>query len=52
MLAALQGHVFYVFAAMCLICFVFIQRFVPETKGKTLEQIEWELFGKRANTGQ
>ncbi len=48
MLAVLQGQVFYVFALMCLICFVFIRRFVPETKGKTLEQIERELFGKHA----
>lgn len=45
MLAALKGNVFHVFAAMCLICFIFIWIFVPETKGKSLEQIERELFG-------
>jgi len=48
MLVALAGHVFYVFALMCLLCFVFIFAFVPETKGKSLEQIEGELFGERA----
>jgi len=45
MLATLAGRVFYVFAAMCLLCLGFIWWFVPETKGKTLEAIEAELFG-------
>lgn len=45
MLAALNSRVFFVFALMCALCFVFIWRFVPETKGKTLEEIERELFG-------
>jgi SP family arabinose:H+ symporter-like MFS transporter len=47
MLEALKGSVFYVFAAMCLLCFAFIALFVPETKGKTLEQIETELFARK-----
>lgn len=45
MLTALKGNVFYFFALMCALCFVFILVFVPETKGKTLEKIEAELFG-------
>jgi MFS transporter, SP family, arabinose:H+ symporter len=49
MLAALGAHVFYLYALMCLLCLVFIFAFVPETKGKTLEQIEGELFGSRAD---
>ena len=36
------GHwpTFWTYAAMCVISFVFVARFVPETKGKTLEEIE------------
>jgi SP family arabinose:H+ symporter-like MFS transporter len=45
MLDVLKGHVFYVFAALCGLCLAFIGYFVPETKGKTLEAIEAELFG-------
>jgi MFS family permease len=45
MLVAFKGDVFYFYALMCLLCFVFIFSLVPETKGKTLEQIEGELFG-------
>lgn len=47
MLAALNSRVFFVFAVMCAACFAFIWKFVPETKGKTLEEIERELFGPR-----
>ena len=45
MLDVLKGHVFYVFAGLCALCLAFIAYFVPETKGKTLEIIEGELFG-------
>jgi len=44
MLAQMKGAAFFVFAAMCALCFVFIWLCVPETKGKSLEQIEHELF--------
>ena len=44
MLAQMKGNAFFVFAAMCAICLVFILLCVPETKGKSLEQIEHELF--------
>jgi MFS family permease len=44
MLKVMGGEAFFVFAAMCALCFVFILLCVPETKGKTLEQIEHELF--------
>lgn len=45
MLATLAHNVFYLYALMCLFCFIFILIYVPETKGKTLEKIESELFG-------
>jgi SP family arabinose:H+ symporter-like MFS transporter len=44
MLAVFKGAVFYVFAGICVVCLLFMWRFVPETKGKTLEDIERELF--------
>jgi MFS transporter, SP family, xylose:H+ symportor len=37
------GNTFWVYAAICAAGFVFIWRRLPETKGKTLEQIEREL---------
>lgn len=40
MLAAMQGSAFYVYTVMCAITFVFVMKVVPETKGKTLEEIE------------
>jgi sugar porter (SP) family MFS transporter len=45
MLDAFRGGVFYIFAGICAVCLTFMWYFVPETKGKTLEQIERELFG-------
>ena len=32
--------VFWLFAAFCAVTFVFVRRYVPETKGKSLEQIQ------------
>lgn len=37
------GNTFWIYAAICAVGFVFIWLRVPETKGKTLEQIEREL---------
>lgn len=41
---------FWAYGAMCAVAFVFVFRFIPETKGKTLEQIErtWLAAGKGA----
>lgn len=36
---------FWGYAVMCLVTVIFVWRFVPETKGKSLEQIEKELVG-------
>lgn len=40
MLETLKGTTFWVYAAICVAAFVFIAMAVPETKGKTLEEIE------------
>ncbi|HYH57483.1 MAG TPA: MFS transporter, partial [Anseongella sp.] len=37
---------FLLFAGICLAYFLILWKFVPETKGKTLEEIELD-FGKR-----
>jgi SP family sugar porter-like MFS transporter len=39
------ANTFWLYAGICLAGGVFIQRYIPETKGKTLEQIERELVG-------
>lgn len=38
---------FWTYAAICFVGFLFIWRFIPETKGKTLEEIEAQLTGGR-----
>uniref|UniRef100_A0A7S2SGC3 Hexose transporter 1 n=1 Tax=Rhizochromulina marina TaxID=1034831 RepID=A0A7S2SGC3_9STRA len=38
--------VFFLFGAFCLACFVFVLGVMPETKGKSLQQIEQELLGE------
>lgn len=38
------GNTFWVYAVICAIGFVFVRSFVPETQGKSLEQIERELL--------
>ena len=35
-----ESGTFLLFALMCAVCFVWIWRYVPETKGRTLEEIE------------
>lgn len=39
---------FWTYALICFVGFAFIWRFVPETKGKTLEEIEAELTRQRS----
>ncbi|GAA1304923.1 hypothetical protein GCM10009647_023150 [Streptomyces sanglieri] len=48
-----QGETFWVFAAICVVAFVFVGRYVPETRGRTPEQIEEVLdrrFGRTPRT--
>jgi MFS transporter, SP family, galactose:H+ symporter len=46
-LSFMQAHgnssIFYVFAGFCLLAIVFVALFVPETKGITLEEMEFNL---------
>ena len=45
MLEALNGAAtFMIFALICLLCLWYVWRYVPETKGKTLEELEKELI--------
>ena len=37
------GNTFWIYSAFCACGFLFVRAFVPETKGKSLEQIETEL---------
>ncbi|EFA00434.1 facilitated trehalose transporter Tret1 [Tribolium castaneum] len=43
---------FYVFTGSCLLGLVFIVLFVPETKGKSLEEIQQYLGGKTGKEGE
>ncbi|HVU53909.1 MAG TPA: sugar porter family MFS transporter [Puia sp.] len=45
MLKNLQGYSFLLFSFMCFLCLLFVLRYLTETKGKSLEQIERELAG-------
>jgi sugar porter (SP) family MFS transporter len=44
-----QAATFWLFAAMCVLAFVWIWRFVPETRGRSLEDIE-QMWVDRAGT--
>ncbi len=47
MLKHLEGPLtFWFYAAMCLLAVLFIAVYVPETKGKTLEEIERSWLGR------
>lgn len=46
MLERLSGGVtFLIFAFICIANLLFVWRYVPETKGKTLEELEKEFAG-------
>jgi hypothetical protein len=42
---------FWTYAAMCAVAFFFVLLFVPETKGKTLEEIERSWMRKEKEVG-
>lgn len=47
LLATGTGVAFGFFALMGIVAFVVVQRFLPETKGRTLEEIEADITGRR-----
>ncbi len=44
-----QAATFWLFAALCLVAFVWIWRYVPETRGRSLEEIE-EMWVARSDS--
>ncbi|MDR3754026.1 MAG: sugar porter family MFS transporter [Terracidiphilus sp.] len=45
LLSHLKGWCFVIYGAMCVLCLLFVVKYLKETKGKTLEQIESEIAG-------
>jgi len=45
LLNSLRGYSFVIYGAMCVLCLLFVLRYLHETKGKTLEEIESEIAG-------
>jgi len=39
----LKGYCFVIYGAMCILCLLFVMKYLEETKGKTLEEIELGL---------
>jgi SP family galactose:H+ symporter-like MFS transporter len=46
-----EGPTFWIFAAVCVVGFVFVDRFVPETKGRTFSEIDADVH-RRWGHGQ
>ncbi len=45
LLKNLQGYSFVIYGSMCVLCLLFVLKYLKETKGKSLEQIEQEFVG-------
>jgi sugar porter (SP) family MFS transporter len=43
-----RGFPFWLYGAFCIVLFIFVRAFVPETKGKTLEEIERQWMQSQA----
>ena len=48
LLNSLKGYTFVIYGAMCVLCLLFVLKYLHETKGKTLEEIESEIAGYTA----
>lgn len=49
LLKSFRGYSFLIYGAMCVLCLLFVIKYLRETKGRTLEQIEVELAGGNAS---
>ena len=47
LLHSVGGYSFVIYGAMCVLCLAFVLKYLHETKGKTLEEIENEIAGYR-----
>lgn len=47
LLQNLAGATFFVYAGMCVVAVLFVAALVPETKGKSLEEIERQWTGRK-----
>jgi sugar porter (SP) family MFS transporter len=45
LLKSLHGYCFVIYGAMCVLCLLFVLKYLEETKGKTLEEIEMDFTG-------
>ncbi|HEX4342288.1 MAG TPA: sugar porter family MFS transporter, partial [Verrucomicrobiae bacterium] len=43
----LKGYSFVIYGSMCVFCLLFVLKYLEETKGKTLEEIETGLIGSK-----
>ncbi|HOP78926.1 MAG TPA: MFS transporter, partial [Thermogutta sp.] len=41
------AYAFWSYAFLCVVCFFFVLAFLPETKGKTLEEIERSFLARK-----
>jgi sugar porter (SP) family MFS transporter len=43
----LKGYCFVIYGSLCLLCLLFVLKYLQETKGKTLEEIEMDFIGSK-----
>ncbi len=47
LLNSLKGYCFVIYGSMCVVCLLFVLKYLEETKGKTLEEIEMHFTNPR-----
>jgi sugar porter (SP) family MFS transporter len=46
----LKGWTFVIYGSMCVLCLLFVLKYLEETKGKTLEEIEMDFIGSKPSS--